>query len=165
MATDAFLKIESTTGVFLNGESQVVGDVNESEVVAWNWGDQTTVSLSNLGYSAGKPVVQPLDVTLYMSSASATLLKALNTGTVLKSLKLTVRKGGAVSPFEFLYIEGTGIIVTGYAVGGGSGIDRLAENWTFQLSTVKYTYRSQKLDGTLASTFITTYDLRTGIAG
>lgn len=138
-AMDMFLKLAG-----VEGESVDARHAKEIDVLAWSWG------MSNPGSStggAGKVNVQDLSLTKWVDKASPKLMLGVCNGQHFDSAVLTVRRSGA-TPFEFLKISLTDVIVTSASTGGSGGEDRLMENVTLSFRTVKVDYLTQNPDGT-----------------
>ncbi len=143
MAVDIFLKIDS-----VKGESSDSVHKDEIDVLAWNWGMNQSGSMhAGKGGGSGKVSVHDLSITHYIDKSAPALMQYCCSGKHLKEAKLVVRKAGG-TPLEYLTIHLQEVLITSISPGGSSGEDKLTESFTLNFAKVKFTYKSQKADGT-----------------
>jgi type VI secretion system secreted protein Hcp len=146
MAMNIFLKIDG-----VSGESKDSAHAGEIDALAWSFGESNSGSTHmGTGAASSRVNVQDLSVTKYTDKSSPALLLACCTGKHHRTARLTVRKAGE-RPIEFLVLEMTDLIVTSVSTGGSGGEDRLTENITLDFAKFKFSYTSQKADGTADS--------------
>jgi type VI secretion system secreted protein Hcp len=143
MAVDMFLELKNVKGESLDKEHKDLIDI-----LAWSWGvsNSGTAHLGP-GAGAGKANFQDISITKYVDLASPTLLKFASDGGHIEEGKLIVRKAGG-KPLTYIVIEMKKIFITSFSTGGSGGEDRLTENVTLNFAKFKFTYTSQKPDGT-----------------
>jgi type VI secretion system secreted protein Hcp len=111
MAVDYFLKLDG-----IPGESTDAKHKGEIDVLAFSWGVSGSKSTGG-GGGAGKAVFEDLLVVARTSKASPKLWLACASGQHIKSAVLTCRKPGK-TPFEFLTITLTDVLVSSYEIDG-----------------------------------------------
>jgi type VI secretion system secreted protein Hcp len=149
--------------IFLNlaeipGESTDKTHGKEIDVLAWSWGMTQT---GNAITGSGKPVIQDISFTKYVDASTPLLITAGVTGKIIPSALLTVRKAG-VTPFEYLKITLTNVMVASISSGGSGVQDRFTEDVTFSFEQFKIDYTTQKADGTAGTTFSSSYNIKNG---
>jgi type VI secretion system secreted protein Hcp len=113
MAVDYFLKLDG-----IPGESADAKHKGEIDVLAFSWGvSQAKGTGSGGGGGAGKAIFEDLLVVARTSKASPKLWLACASGQHIKSAVLTCRKPGK-TPFEFLTITLTDVLVSSYEIDG-----------------------------------------------
>jgi type VI secretion system secreted protein Hcp len=113
MAVDYFLKLDG-----IPGESTDAKHKGEIDVLAFSWGvSQAKGTGSGGGGGAGKAIFEDLLVVARTSKASPKLWLACASGQHIKSAVLTCRKPGK-TPFEFLTITLTDVLVSSYEIDG-----------------------------------------------
>lgn len=140
-AVDMFLKMTGVTG-----ESVDEWHRGEMDVLAWSWGASNGSARTAKG-ALPAACVQDLSFTKYIDSATGQLIMNGATGAVSAEAVLTVRKAGD-SPFEYLVLRMTNVVVTSFNTGGSGGEDRLTEQVTLRFQSLRGEYRRMKADGT-----------------
>jgi type VI secretion system secreted protein Hcp len=114
MAVDYFLKLDG-----IPGESTDAKHKGEIDVLAFSWGVSGSKSTGpgGGGGGAGKAVFEDLLVVARTSKASPRLWLACASGQHIKNAVLTCRKPGK-TPFEFLKITLTDVLVSSYEIDG-----------------------------------------------
>src|SRR6516225_3086721 len=132
MSLDMFIKIAS-----LKGESVDKTHAGEIDVLAWSWGLSNSGSAHvGGGAGAGKVNVQDLSFTKYIDKSTPDLLLGACNGKHYDNALLTVRKAGE-KPLEYPKTTMTEVAVRRAATGGFGGEDRLTENVSLNVASVK----------------------------
>jgi type VI secretion system secreted protein Hcp len=151
-AVDMFLKL---TGI--DGESTDKAHNKEIDLLAWSWGMTQT---GNAIVGPGKPVIQDISFSKYVDASTPLLVTAGVTGSIIPSALLTIRKPG-ISPFEYLKITLTNVMVSSIS-SGGSDPASLTENVTFSFEAFNIDYTVQKADGNPGATTSSSYNIKNG---
>lgn len=149
-AIDMFLKLST-----ISGESVDVVHRNEIDVMSWSWG-MSQAGSAIIG--AGKPTIQDISFTKLVDASTPLLLTSVVTGSIIPSAILTVRKAGG-TPFEFLKITLTNVMVSSVS-NSGSGVQGvLTETVTFSFQQFRVDYVIQKADGSAGTTITSSYKM------
>jgi type VI secretion system secreted protein Hcp len=147
MALDMFMKIKMKGGTILKGESEDKVHKGDIDILAWSWGaSQSATTHMGKGGGGGKVLVENLNVTKYIDSATHMLWQRTFDGEHLEEVTLIVRKAGGEA-LEYFKIVMTDAIISNVSTGGSGGEDRLTENVTFNFAEVKITYVPQSSTG------------------
>jgi type VI secretion system secreted protein Hcp len=139
---DMFLKVDG-----IEGESTDKAHKGEIDVLAYSLGFSNSGTTHSVpAASAGKVNAQDLSVTVYYSKASPRLFTAVCSGKHIPTVTLTLRKQGT-TPYEFLVIELTEVLVSSDSMGGSGGEDRLTENFSFNYAKINFVYSGLKPSG------------------
>ena len=130
MAFDAFLKLVTSTGTTVSGESLDKVHAGEIELTGYNLGTThpSTVGSATGGAGAGKATFSDFSFTTSVSKVSPALFQACTQGTRCNQAIVTLRKAGGragAATTGFVGTEGVLGTVVGMfvctAVGSGSG--------------------------------------------
>jgi type VI secretion system secreted protein Hcp len=90
---DIYLAVVGKKQGALKGECQVPHHLNEISVMHWTWGMTASLAAGST-QATGRRIHAPLIVTKKMDAASTKLMNALSQNEELKSITLSMRKGG-----------------------------------------------------------------------
>jgi type VI secretion system secreted protein Hcp len=144
VAIDLFLKIDG-----IPGESQDAQHKDEIELESFSWGETQPVphAATGAGAGAGRVEIHDFHFVARISKASPKLLLACASGQHLRQATLTARKAGA-TPFEFLVVKLSDLLVTSYDVGGSAHQDAPpVDQVSLHFAKIEVEYRPQKPDG------------------
>ena len=159
-AVDMFLKIPG-----IDGESMTKGHEKEIELLAWSWGATQTGAIGGGGAGAGKASFQDFHFTKFIDKSSPILLQKLAIGQHIPEATFVIeRPTGEPTPFKFLEIKMTDLLVSSYQIGGSSGDDRPVESISLNFAKIEFKYTPQKADGTADAPVSMCYDLRTAMS-
>lgn len=154
MATDMFLML---TGI--KGESQDSKHKEEIEIRSFSFGvHQMGSASSGGGAGTGKASFDDLHVSKSADKATPILMQKSATGEHIKEAVLTVRKAGKDQQ-EYYVIKMTDLIVSSVANMGTDG-EVPSEQVSLNFSTIEFTYKEQKADGSLGGTTKFGWDLK-----
>lgn len=154
MATDMFLKLDG-----IKGESGDSKHKEEIEIKSFSFGvHQVGSAASGGGAGTGKAGFDDLHVSKSADKATPALMKVCATGEHIKNATLTVRKAGKDQQ-EYYIIKMTDLIVSSVTNLGQDG-EVPSEQVALNYSTIKFTYKEQKADGTLGGTVEFGWDLK-----
>ena len=144
MATKMYIKF---VGPAIEGGSKDSKHDKDVEIMSWNHGfSQPT---SPVRSTAGGGTVEQANhmefsFTKYIDSATDDLLKQCWSGKHIDTATFTAYRSDGVSDVAVKYLEilMTGVVVSSFSIGGGSG-DIPVENVSLNYATVTYTYGSQ----------------------
>ena len=154
-ANDMFLKLGT-----IQGESVDKTHAGEIEVLAWSWGMSNVFTVVGGGGGAGKVSFRDFTLTKYLDKATPKLMLATASGQHIAQAVLTVRRSG-VTPFEWLKITFTDVVVTSVSTGGSTGETRLTENISLAFTKVLVEYTLQKPDGGVGEKVSFNWDIAT----
>jgi type VI secretion system secreted protein Hcp len=143
-AVDMFLRIETTPGSYISGESTDKAFKGWSDVLAWSWG------LSNGSSGASGAFLQDFSWTQYQDTSLVPVFLGVANGTSFESATLKVRSAG-VDPLVFFEMKFLDVHLTSLSTGSSGGEDKLTSNTTLSYSgvTMTYTPRDSKTGGGL----------------
>jgi len=151
---DMFMKIGDIEGESLDDKHK-----DEVDVLAWSWSmSQAGTTRAGAGGGAGKVNVQDLTVTKYVDKATPYLMEACATGKQLLEAVLTVRKLDD-SPFQYLKITMTDVLITNVTTGGSAEDERATENVTLNFAKYQLEYTPQMPDGSAGAPIVTGFDI------
>jgi type VI secretion system secreted protein Hcp len=156
MAADIFAKIGD-----IKGESTDDKHKDEIEVLSYSWGVTKPTDITAGGGGGGgaaKATFHDLSFTHKIDSATPKLMEACATSVHLKDATITHRKAGKGQQ-EFLVIKMNEVIVTGVIqsdAGDGGG----SETVNMVFAKVDFSYRPQKVDGTLGDAVHFKFDIK-----
>ena len=163
---DFFLKVDSTKGGVIKGESLDSKHKDEVEVLSWSWGvSQSGTMAQGGGGGAGKANFNDFNFTHHVDKASPVLLRACATGEHIKEATLSSAKQGK-GPQDFLIFKMNDILITSVSLSeaGGTGSVPL-ENVSMQFGKVDMEYKPQKADGSLDAGVHFKYDVKANKEG
>jgi type VI protein secretion system component Hcp len=139
-----FLKIDTGSGGFINGEIEEPGHENWIEILSWAWG----------GSSDGRSVcVQDISLVKPIDAASPDLLIGMVEGTVYPEVQLDITEFtpliGSNIPVSPPYVQllMKNVIVSSYSTGGAESVNRLRENISLKFDELIYKYIPIPNDG------------------
>lgn len=156
MSADYFLKLEG-----IKGESTDEKHKDEIEVDSFNWGVSNEGSMGRGGGGGtGKAHFSDISFTKQCDGSSPLLMKAASSGDMIKSAVLVARKaGGKGGQVEYLVITMDDVMVSAYSSSGSAGSTSIpTDSFTLNFTKIKYEYKPQKADGSLAGSISGTYD-------
>ncbi len=155
-AADYFLKIQS-----IEGESQDAKHKGEIDIMSWSWGAANSGSMAEGGGGgSGKVSMQNFHFTMRINKATPKLMLACASGQHIKDVLFTSRKAGKDQQ-EYLKIKFTDVMVSSYQTGGsGEGNILPIEQVALDFAKVEFSYKEQKLDGTLGGEIKAGWDLK-----
>lgn len=143
MAVFAYLKFTD-----IKGECQDANHKEEVEVLSWN--HSSSQPTSAVRSTAGGGTVEKVNhgdftFTKYIDSATDDLLKCCWTGKHITTATFTAYRstGDPKNPVKYLEVIMTGVVVSSFSIGGGSG-DLAVENIALNYAKIKYAYIKQK---------------------
>jgi type VI secretion system secreted protein Hcp len=143
----------------IKGESADDKHKDEVDVLAWSWSmSQTGTTHGGTGGGAGKVNVQDMTVTKYVDNATPYLMEACATGQHLREAVLTARKVED-SPFQYLKIKMTDVMITNVATGGSAEDERVTENVSLNFAQYEVEYTPQMPDGSAGAAITTGFDI------
>jgi type VI secretion system secreted protein Hcp len=120
------------------------------EVESFSWGHENVGSAAKgSGAGAGKVEFKDVKFTAYVSAATPELAQACAGGKHIKKAQLFVRKQGDEQQ-EYYVVTLTDFIVSEFDSGGNSNSGLPLDVFTLNFATIKFEYRKQNADGTLA---------------
>ena len=138
MALDMFLDLTGT-----KGESVDKVHAGKIDILSWQWGLANSGTFhTGKGGGSGKSSFQDISITKYIDTATPDLMLYCASGKHFDKGQIIVRKAGD-TPVEYLKIDLTKVLVSGYATGGSGGEERLTERITLNFAEVKVTYAAQ----------------------
>jgi len=165
MAVFAYLKFETPP---ITGGSKDTKHTGEVEVLSWNHSfSQPTSAVRSTagGGTVEKANHSDFTFTKQIDSATDDLLKQCWSGKHIGTATFTAYRsmGDTGTPVEYLKIVMTGVVVSSFSIGGGSG-DVPVENVGLNYATVQYTYTPQAAsEGTGGGAQPVKHDLITGV--
>lgn len=153
-AGELFLKLDN---VF--GESQQPGHVGEIDVLSFSFGaSQTGVRAAGGKASARRSSLTPISILKQADKSSPKLFIACAMGTQFKDAVLTVSTGGT-SPFEYLVITMSDVLISSYQVGSSEGSGIATESISFSYSKIEYKYIPRGAVGAPQQPVVVTFDV------
>jgi len=130
-----------TNGV--KGESQAQGMSDNIELDSWSFGASSPADIGGKGLAAGKPSLSDFTCSWALDSASYQVLKNLVQGTHIDQVTFTGRKiGGGGTPYNYVQVNLSNCLVTGFHTGGGSnGVP--SANLSLAYEKIEYQYYTQ----------------------
>ena len=153
MAFDAFLKLVTSTGTTVSGESLDKVHAGEIELTGYNLGTThpSTVGSATGGAGAGKATFSDFSFTTSVSKVSPALFQACTQGTRCNQAIVTLRKAGgkagAGAGVEFLKITMATVFVSAYQSGGAVGDEVPHDDVHLAYGSIHFQYVPQKPDG------------------
>ena len=151
MAFDAFLKLVTSTGTTVPGESLDKIHTGEIELTGYNLGTThpSTVGSATGGAGAGKATFSDFSFTTTVSKVSPTLFQACAQGTRFNQAIVTLRKAGARAGagVEFLKITMGTVFVSAYQSGGAVGDEVPHDDVHLAYGNIHFQYVPQTPDG------------------
>ena len=154
MAFDAFLKLTTTTGQQVQGESQDKVHLNEIELNGYNLGavHPTNVGSATGGAGAGKATFNDFSFTTpSVSKVTPILFQACAQGTRYSSAIVYVSKAGGSGPgtgVDYLTITMGTVFVSSFTTGGPSGDAAPHDEIRLAYGSLKIQYIPQGPNGT-----------------
>ncbi len=148
-AVDMFLRIETTPGKYISGESTDKTFKGWSDVLAWSWG------LSNGGNG---PSLQDFSWTQFHDSSLVPVFLGVANGTSFESATLKARYAGD-NPLVFFEMAFSDVHLTSLSTGGSGGEDRFTSNTSLNYSAVTMTYTGQDGKGVALPPIVGTFSL------
>ena len=143
MSVDMFLDLDG-----VKGESVDKAHKGKIDILAWQWGLSNTGTFHHgSGGGAGKASFNDITITKYIDAASPNIMLFCANGKHFAKGKIIVRKAGGDSALEYLTIDFDHVLVTSYATGAGSGMERLTESLSLNFAKVKLEYTTQSEKG------------------
>ena len=149
MASNMFILFKSPD---IKGESS--DDSNKESIQVLSWSHSFTQPTSPTRSSAGSGTVEQANhadfsFTKYIDAATDDLLKMCWSGKQIGTATFAAyRSDGSEKAIKYLEVEMTGVIVSSFSIGGGTG-DIPVETVTLSYNSVTYNYIQQKsADGT-----------------
>jgi len=135
----------------IKGESTVDGYKDKVELLSYSHGVamQITGDQSNQKRTSGKPNHQDFTVTKYIDISSCKLIDTCNNGTVIPEVKIFVlqKEGEANNPY--ITYDMKNVVISSVSVGGGGG-GKPQETVTLNYASMTWTYKPQKVEGTVS---------------
>ena len=156
MASDFLLEIDG-----IKGESGDSKHKETIEVDSFSWGVTNSGShASGGGGGAGKATFQDLHFTTKVNKASPNLLNACATGQHITKAVLHVRKHGGQQE-EYYTVTLNDLLVSSYQSGDAAGGDSIpTDQFSLNFAKIKFEYKPQKTDGSLAGAVTGGYDIK-----
>jgi type VI secretion system secreted protein Hcp len=158
MASNMFIVIADITGESLDSN-------NTNAIQVLSWGHSFNQPTSPTRSSAGSGTVEQANhadfsFTKYTDSATDDLLKACWSGKQIATATFSAyRSDGSTAAVKYLEVAMTGVIVSNFSIGGGTG-DIPTESVTLSYNAVTYNYIQQKTaDGTAGGNQKVKHDL------
>jgi type VI secretion system secreted protein Hcp len=152
---DYFLKIDG-----IEGESADAKHKGEIDVSSWSWSESQGSHAQILGgMTSGKVEAKGLQFTSHCSKASPKFMLACADGEHFKQAVLLCRKAGTDQQ-EFFKITMSDVLVSHYAVGGGSGGPLPVDNVTLTFAKMEVEYKEQSSKGTVGAPVKAGYDFK-----
>jgi len=145
MANAIFLKLEG-----MEGECTDDAHDKEINVIDFSWGaTNPTTMASGQGVSAGKVMLQQLNISKIIDTTSHTFVQKCCSGKVIPSGSLFVQRAGG-EKVQALEIKLTNIYVSNYTISDmTSNVSSLpTESVSLSYEQVEFFYKKQKEDGT-----------------
>jgi type VI secretion system secreted protein Hcp len=144
----------------VQGESTVANHLGEIDVLSWKWGLTQSATGQVGGARAGTADVTDLTIMKYVDNASPTLIQACFNGDDQVQAVLTVMKGTAANPLEFLKITmSKTVIISSVRPGDPLPNDKYSETVTFNFAHVKFEYTPLKPDNSKGATATAEFDI------
>ncbi len=153
MAFDAFLKLVTSTGTPVAGESVDATHKGEIQLLGYNLGVSHPVTQGSAtgGAGAGKASFSDFSFTSAHSKASPLLIQACAAGTRFNTATVSVRKAGAAQAkgggFEFLKITMSTVFVSSLSTGGAGSDESPHDQVTLSYGKIQIQYSPQSPTG------------------
>lgn len=155
---DIFLKLTN-----IKGESKDSKHSGEIDIDSFTFGlTNGGAWASGGGGGAGKVAFQDITFSKSADSSTGPLMEACAKGTHIKEGLLTVRKAGGQQE-EFYKITLNDILVTSISNGGAAG-GNPTETVSLNFGLIKFDYKEQAADGTLAGVVKFGWDIKKNIS-
>jgi len=155
------------------GESPAVGHEDWIELLSWNWGVTAPVGPGGPGGGpgggggggAGRPDPSALVWEHVFDAASTRLLGFVASGRHLRKAELHVTRGGGHGGRDaWLVVTMEDLLITSVQT-TGSADGEVEQTVGMEFRSVKFTYRRQRPDGTLADPMTFSWNVATGAVG
>ena len=155
-AVDYFLKIDT-----IPGESGDAKHKDEIQVLSFSFGESQSGTMAfGGGGGAGKVQMQDFHFLMNVNKASPKLFLACATGGHIDEAVLTCRKAGG-KQHEYLVITMKDVMVTSYQTGGSAHGDVVpTDQFALNFAQIKWEYKEQKADGSLAPAIKAGWDVK-----
>ena len=162
MSVDMFLEIKG-----VDGQTQDKGHKGKKliDIQGWSFGCSNSGNLHTGTGGSGKVSYTDIQINKPMCSASSKLLQHCNTGKVLDSAVIRVRKAIGEKPVEYFTLNMNSVIVKSLGYGASGGADGVSESLTLHFKNYELDFVPVDLDkGTAGSKQQTTWDIATNSA-
>ena len=152
--SDFFLKIDG-----IDGESTDDKHKGELEISGWSWGATNlgTGSSGTTGSGAGKADLSDIVITKLVDKSTPKLLLACASGKHIKTAVLVCRKAGGDKQ-EYLTVSLEKVFISSYQSSASGGGPIPEESISLNYVKIKYEYKPQNADGSLAGVVAMTHD-------
>jgi type VI secretion system secreted protein Hcp len=146
----------------IEGESADKKHKGAIDVLSWSWAEANPAPSGGAGGGgAGRVQMQDFHFTARTSKASPRLVLTCASGEHVKRAVLTCRRG-AKTPFEFLEITFTDVLVSAIQLAGAEGVEPTpVDSVSLAYSRIELEYRMQKPDGKPGPPIQAGWDLKT----
>jgi type VI secretion system secreted protein Hcp len=159
MHSDSYLKLKTTNGGWLNGESKAVDHADEIDIYSWSIGESQQSSATGLsGQGMGRAVYHDFTFSSLVNKASAGIIFACATGDHVDQAILSCRKsaGQQADYLNWTLIDG---LITSYSLKGDP--DSIpSETFTIAFAEIKMDYKMQMPNGGLVAGGFMHYNVR-----
>jgi type VI secretion system secreted protein Hcp len=156
MASDFLLELAG-----IKGESNDSAHKETIEIESFSWGCSNAGAHSlGGGGGAGKVSFQDIHFTTTVNKASPTLMMSCAQGKHIEKAVLFVRKQGEKQQ-DYYVITLKDLLVSGYQSADSSGGSLPTDQFSLNFSEIKFEYKPQKADGSLAGAVTGTWNLKT----
>jgi len=147
------------------GESPAVGHEDWIELLSWSWGVTATTTGSGAGVGAGRPDPSALVWEHAFDAASTRLLGFVASGRHIRKAELHVtRAGGHGGRDAWLTVLMEEVTITSVTTAGSADGD-VEQTVGMEFRSVKFGYRRQRPDGSLAEPATFNWNIATGTVG
>lgn len=154
-----YLDIDGVTG-----ESVTHGHEGAVELSSWSFGLRTAASVGGSGAGAGKTRWDTIDVTMPTTAALPQFMSLCATGRLVKHAVLRAETASGESPFEWLRLTLTDVLVAHVASGASAPDDRSDDQASLAFSSIMIEKFSRGPDGTLGVPVTFAWNARKGKA-
>jgi type VI secretion system secreted protein Hcp len=151
--------------VSIQGESSSSAHPNEIEVRSFSWGvSNSPVNTQSGSVKGGKVSMREITITKNFDKSSAQVLKAISSGQIFKTAKITWSKStGGKRPEDFIIVTLTGVLITSVEQSSSrNGEGMGTESITLAFDKISIDYKTQDKTGLLISAGQMFYDLAQG---
>lgn len=149
---NAFLKIEG-----VESEATQKGFEGQISLDSFNLGASNPVDVQSGGMGAGKVNLSNFNVSKLTDAASPILFQACCLGKHFPNAVVSICKAGGDQAVYLEYKFDT-VFIANIDWSGGGGDERPTETLSLAFHKVEMTYKKQKVDGTLGSPVVASYD-------
>ncbi len=152
------MKLETVTGVAVEGESEIAGFEKQIELMSWGWSlsrehegatsvmDKWQPDKAVAGNSLGTVVPEPFRFSKRMDRSTTAMLGALTTGILMKAeitLTETLAKAANRNDGFHMVVYLDNVRVLDYSLSGevGDSSGELEEDWIFNYEKLRFRYR------------------------